>query len=600
MIDAALPELVAIQAARASPATRTTPLPLPAFGEAQVTRGPAPADAAKLEADAETALRESDLPRARKLLATLLALPANEHTPRAQELLGMVLEHGGQTVDAQSAYQAYLAAYSDDEGAPRVRQRLAALNASKMSSRPQPAHVPGRASVAPFMIHGLIAQTYLHDVSRSVFREAVPVTESTGFDRRVNVDELLSSAAITASGRIGSLKIEAKADASHVAEYRPVVLVGASRNQGSYDFIDRLQVDLADDRSGASARIGRQTTYAAGPFGRFDGLTLGVPLKARWTVDLAVGHPVWSSRQTGIDASRTFTMIGATTHSADDSKQLRFSWFDQRSAGLVDRQAINVQASLRRTRFNAVIMLDYDVLFCTLGTAYLSVNWHHDDGSDLSLSAQQVHYPELSTWNAVLGQPIPTLDAMRQLLSLDQLRQAARDRTMVSRSTTITYSRPLGPHWEAIADATLARTSGSPASFDVPEFPAAGTELYAGVQLIGTGLVRPGDTWQLGLRYVALQRTQLMEADASVRLPLGPSFTVVPRLRLARRDTRANAGAQTYASPSLRTVFRLSHRGEFEVEAGSTFIRQTYVTSRLTGDRVEHAFIAHAGYRLRF
>lgn len=559
---------------------------------------------AKLEEQAEAAIRDGNLTAAQAFVTQLLAKPAGRHAPRARELQGLVYERQGNVEQARATYQDYLTRYPADEGAPRIKRRLAALGSSSAGEAAAPgapaAPVTAQAARPVFALHGAVSQTYLHDRSRSIFLEAQPVTPATGIDRRTNVDELFSTIDITASARFGSTRIEAQADVAHVSEYRPVSLVGSARGAGSYSMIDTLKLEIADDKLGLATTIGWQKIYGSGPFGRFDGIAASARVAPQFKLTAAWGYPVWSARQTSVDEARNFYMVGGEFSNPDETVKLGLSWFDQRASGLIDRQAVGLQFSLMRPRTSIRLYADYDIHFGVLNAAALDVVHRLSEAQTISFLAQQVHYPQLATWNAVLGQPEPTLDAVRLTLTPAQIKQAARDRTMVSRSATLTYSRDLGSKWRAIVDATVAHTSGSPASFDVPEFPEAGTETYVGAQLAGTGILRGGDSLVLGLRYASLQRSHLYQADATLRMPLSARFSLAPRLRFAYRDQRLGTGSQTVIAPSLRAVLRVGSRGELEAEAGGNFIRQTYSTPALTGRREERAFIGRIGYRIRF
>lgn len=554
-----------------------------------------------LVTDAEAAIRDGDTPRALVLLERLLTTHVNPQTPRACELLGLLRERAGRREDARALYQAYLTRFAGDEGVPRVRQRLAALDDT---ASPQVAVAPGlaapsaRRTGAP-SLHGTIMQSYLHDRSRSVFLSVTPVTPSTAPDRRDNVDEVLSVADVVGSVSTGSTRIEARASVGRVAEYRPVNLVGANRNRGSYDLLDRLYVDIANDRLGASLRFGRQVEYGYGIFGRFDGIRASFDVRRGLRINALAGYPVWSERQTSVDRSRSFYGVSADLASADGRRSASLYWLDQRSAGLVDRRAIGVQARFARNGFSLYGLLDYDVAFGTLDAAFLTATFRIDRASNLAVELQQLHAPTLALTSAALGQPIPSLDVVRDLIGLDALRQAARDRTLRSRSATLTYTRAFGPRWQMIIDGGLFDTSASPASFGVPGFPASGTEVVLGAQLIGTSIALPRDAWLLGLRAAALQRSHLYASDFTVRLPVTQRLTLAPRLRAAFRDQRSDTGNQRVLAPSLRIVWSLSPKAQIELEGGGNFIWQHY-SGPLTGSRFERAFIGHVGYRIRF
>ncbi|WP_242185830.1 hypothetical protein [Sphingomonas sp. CARO-RG-8B-R24-01] len=552
------------------------------------------------ERDAEDAIRSSDTARALALLSPLVLQPGDPHMPRACELVGLLRERAGSQDDARAVYQAYLLRFPQDEGAPRVRQRLAALG-----DRTAPiarAAAPGSsvAAASRASLRGIVSQFYLHDRSKSVFLSAQPATASTNPDLRDNVDELLSVADISGRATLGTTRIEARASFGHVSEYRPVILVGADRNRGSYDLLDQLYLDIATDHGNASVRIGRQVRYGSGIFGRFDGVRAGVDLRPNVRLNAVAGFPVWSERQTSVDRSRAFYGLSAELTSSNGQRAVSVYWFDQRAAGLVDRRAVGIEGRLTSRLLSISGLVDYDVAFATLDAALVNASIRLGRTSNVTVLLQQFHAPTLALTNAALGQSTPSLDVVRDLLAPDALRQAARDRTLLTRSASVTYTRDLSPAWHIIVDGSVFDTSASPASFGVPGFPAAGTEFAFGVQAIGEGLWMPRDTWLVGLRSAILQRSHLYAGDLTVRLPIAPRLTVAPRLRLALRDQRLETGNQRVLAPSVRIVWRLTHNTELEAECGGNFSWQRYTTQRLTGSRFERAFIGHIGYRIRF
>ncbi|WP_238542247.1 hypothetical protein [Sphingomonas sp. PAMC 26621] len=561
---------------------------------------PDPTADATRERDAEDAIRSGDPTRAWALLEPLAAAPGNPHTPRACELIGMLRERAGGQEDARHIYQDYLRRFPQDEGAPRVRQRLAALGDSGPMGTRAASPAVRDTPADRVSVRGVVSQFYLHDRSRSIFLTAQPATASTNPDRRDNVDELLSVADIVGRATLGTTRIEARASFGHVAEYRPVILVGADRNRGSYDLLDQLYLDVAIDRLNTSLRIGRQTRYGSGIFGRFDGVRAGVDVRSNVRLNLVAGFPVWSERQTWVDRSRPFYGLGADLTSPNGRRSIGVYWFDQRAAGLVDRQSIGIEGHSASRVLSLSGLVDFNVAFGTLDAALLNASIRLGRTSNLAVLLQQFHAPTLSLTNAALGQPTPSLDVVRDLFALDALQQAARDRTLLTRSASVTYSHDLSAKWHVIVDGSVFSTGASPASFGVPAFPATGTEIAIGVQAIGDGLMLPRDTWLVGLRTATLQRSHLYAGDLTVRLPVAPRLMLAPRLRFALRDQRLATGDQRVIAPSMRLVWRPIRNTELEAEAGGNFIWQRYTTDRLIGTRFERAFIGHIGYRLRF
>ncbi len=62
-----------------------------------------------------------------RVAEAILGLPDSPATPEAQELLGLARERAGQLAHAKAEYETFLKRFPDNEAAPRVRQRLAAL-----------------------------------------------------------------------------------------------------------------------------------------------------------------------------------------------------------------------------------------------------------------------------------------------------------------------------------------------------------------------------------------------------------------------------------------------------------------------------------------
>ncbi|MBR0550998.1 tetratricopeptide repeat protein [Stakelama marina] len=561
-------------------------------------------DRDRLIAEAEAAIRSKDEPKALRLLEQLLSYIPDEHTPRARELLGLLRERAGRVEEARAIYRDYLRRYPDTEGASRVKQRLAQLGGrqepTEQADRTLKPAQEVRREVERVEMRGVISQFYYRDRSRSVFLEAQPQTPSTDLDVRNNYDEIYSSIDATASYRNNDFRAEATLSVAHVSEYTPVLLVGATRNEGSYNILDEIYLDFADERLGASLRIGRQIEYGTGIFGRFDGIKGSVRIGAESQVNLIFGHPVWSARSTGIDASRTFYAISADIGSSAKGARGRIYWFDQRQeGGIVDRQAIGGQVRLTGERFSLTALADYDLSFGTLNAASINAAYSFKDQSTLTIAAQYLHYPTLSLTNAILAQPVPTYQTVREALTSDQIRQAARDRTMLTRQLTVTYALPIADNWNAVLDATLSDTGGSPGSFGVPAYPAPGTEWYAGGQLIGKAVLRPRDTVLIGLRLADTDLATITAADATYRFDLS-TFSVAPRIRMALRQNKHDTGSSRVIAPSLRMVWHVSKDADIEAEAGGNFVHQRYTTPSLTGRREESAFIAHIGYRLRF
>ena len=86
-------------------------------------------EAGKLMAQARASIDAGDNATAIDTLNRLLNLPPNRFSKEAQELAGVARQLHGEIAKARAEYELYLKLYPDDEGAVRVRDRLAGLGA---------------------------------------------------------------------------------------------------------------------------------------------------------------------------------------------------------------------------------------------------------------------------------------------------------------------------------------------------------------------------------------------------------------------------------------------------------------------------------------
>jgi hypothetical protein len=235
-----------------------------------------------------------------------------------------------------------------------------------------------------------------------------------------------------------------------------------------------------------------------------------------------------------------------------------------------------------------------------LGHAFAAISVALPDDAHLSVQFDHHYYPPLSLSNAVIGQPVPQLEVMKDLFDTPTLRQLAKDRSALNQSLTATYSRPVSKKWHIDLDGTLSSTRGTPASAGVLAIPGSGTEYYVGAQLTGRGLFMRDDAAIFGIRYADTALFQIIAADAWARLPVRQGLAFEPRLRLARRTDHFGSGWQNAARPSLRATWDASRVASFDAEIGVNFLRQRLDDPMFSGKSRERATFLNVGYRLNF
>jgi tetratricopeptide (TPR) repeat protein len=579
------------------------------------------AKAVKTEADAEAALKAGENDRAIQLLTQALTFAENERTPRALELLGLTRERKGQLAHARAEYEDYLRRYPSGEGSDRVRQRLSALNAPGTAAPEQlraasgPKGQVASASNWRWGLRGSFSQFYLRDQSTTSVDAAridpnaidpvtgLPVRAGTPPQTLTNLNQLQSNADISVTGGNDRMQVLLRAAGAYSADFRPT-----GRDVKA---LTALYLDISDSRTNTSIRVGRQTRNNSGILGRFDGALLGWQAKPKLRFNIAGGFPVLSSRQLYIGSDRAFYGLSADIGGKRDALQTTVYWFDQRSHGLVDRQAIGTEIRYIKGSFNAYAILDYDVKFNKLNLGLLTFNYTMKDQSSISVTADYRQSPLLTTANALQGQtfpggllPILNLGDLKPFFTDQQIYRIAQDNTLVAKSLTVSYSRPLTAKLQTNLDFTLTNTGGTagtflvtPGSLPIDPQPATGREYYYGAQLIGNGMIFSNDIYILSGRYADTQRSRTYTADINARIPITSKLRISPRARYGIREDKFSDGRFQQFQPTLRVNYYPIRQAEIEIEVGGNFSHQR---STLQGNSSETGIFLSAGYRLDF
>lgn len=551
----------------------------------------------RLQSVAEEAVANGQYAVAADALDRILGQRDTEYAPRALELSGMIHERRDERGPARLRYEEYLRRFSGNTGADRVRQRLGALGRGDGGGSAPP---PAQGQEWRTTFSGGISQFYSRDISRNVFIDARRPDPIEEVDRRVNIDQLLTAVDINMTATNGDIRINARAAGSYTLDWRPVTLVGSSRSFGDdTQRVSALYIDAQHYRLGLSARIGRQSLFGSGVFGRFDGIRAGWKLDPSWTLHAQAGRPVFSTRTDRIVHDRGFYGFTLGYAPPDTPLELSAYWFDQRSAGLVDRQAVGLEARHTTPGLALWGMVDVDIGFGTISYAFLNATASLSGGGSLGVQFDQQYYPSLSLSNAVIGQPVPRLAELKQMFTHATIEQWARDRSARTRSLSLIYTQPLTPKWQANLDMVLSRTAGIPASGGVEAIAGSGTEYYLGAQMTGSGIIVNGDTLIFGLRHARTARFHIMSLDSAARFPLG-AISIEPRFRFARRTDRFGPGYQNAYRPSLRITGAASPNVTLDAEIGFTFLDQKWFDAAFIGQSEERATILNIGYRYSF
>lgn len=602
--------------------------PAPGAVPQPATTPSSPADAAatqKLIDDAEQSIRDKNTDRAVQLLTNAMEQPENANTPRALELLGLTRERKGQAAQARAAYQEYLRRYPQGEGTDRVRQRLDALNAPAAGGQLHAASgKAGSGSAWRWDARGSFSQFYYRDQSTTRLPPASN-TLGTEVDNSVNVNQLLNTADVTITGGNDRRQLQMRAAGSYTQNFGTSTTVittnngvnnmnFTSRPGGGVKALTALYLDYIDNTIGTELRVGRQTRNSAGVLGRFDGALLGWQATGHVRLNVVGGYPVLTSRQMDVLTERPFYGVSVDLGAKRSPLQTTLYWFDERAkGGFIDRRSIGIETRLLRKHFNAFALVDYDVKFKTLNLALLTFNYNFPDHSNFSVTADYRKSPLLTTTNALIGMfdtstnlPIFTLDGLTPYFTKQQIYQLAQDRTLTTKSLTMSYSRPLTSKLQANVDFTMTDTggtNGTPATAGTPEviaLPAVGQEFYYGAQLVGSGLFWDNDIYILSGRYANAATSQTWTIDFNARVPVTRKFRLSPRLRYGQRRGKITPSSYSQFQPTLRINYYPIRHTEIEIEFGGDFNHQRDFLAGAWTSTSQQGWVLNAGYRVDF
>jgi hypothetical protein len=624
-------------AAQFDDAVVTTGLQIPSASGTAATAIPSgKIDADKLEqllVEARAAASAKQDDRALQLLSRISEAGESKHRAEALELLGVVRERKGHLAHARAEFEQYLKLFPAGDGAVRVRQRLAIMNAKEKAAFDQAKALPaaastlklgtpsaadtatptvvlkgstGLSSVQPLAAEnpdawrlshsGSVATTYYRNQGGRDFFVAPKVNK--GWEKeniyQVYQNSVLGTVDDDTSFENGRLRGSFRFSGSDEHKF-----IG---DQPDDRRITTLSLQLESKLNGLSGQFGRQSKYDHGVLGRFDGALASYRFSDVYKWNVVAGSPVERAKDSPFKNDRYFygTSIDMTPMGKKGAVDGNLYFVEQKSEGILDRQSVGAEARYHDTARYGFAVLDYDTHYNTINMAMLNTTQTFKDHSSLSGSVDYRRSPMVFTSNALQGQTALTLTQLLKLYRIDEVEEFALDRTARSATLSATYSRPLSDKYTVNADVTLTNMSATRASLNVPATPDTGWDVYTAAQLVGTSILREGDVLTGGLRYADTQTAHRSMIELTSRQPLKQGWSVSPQMRVGFVDYSNNEIKEYHIMPALKSsyyvmrdlaidfevankwVFRDSHKGrENETEfLMLTGMRYDFNTSR--------------------
>lgn len=540
-------------------------------------------------AAAQKALAAKDYDTAVRQLTKVLSYPENSRSAEAQELLGLARQRKGQLAHARAEYEEYLHRYPDGEGADRVRQRLASLDADS-TAKTTGGTGAGQPGADATRISGSLSQFYIRDDGLRTFRDPSlpPNPNDPNDDHSVFRDELLTGLDVTAQWSTPGLRSKLR-------------FSGAMENDfnGTDDAIysvASLYLDSAVKDWDLTARLGRQTRNTGGVFGRFDGGLVSWQATPDLRLNTIAGSPVSRRRDAPFKDGKYFYGASADFGAVLDMFETSVYALDQQDDGFIDRQAVGFESRYSDASKSLFATIDYDFHYNAINLALLTGSWTLADKSTFNFAADHRKSPFLQTSNALQGQLFGSLDGLGGLLTTDEIDQLALDRTAAITSLSIGFSRPLDDTFQINLDAAVANISSTPASGGVEAVESTGNEFYYSALLIGNGVFRENDSVTVGARYADRQSSDTYVLDLATRYPLTPDLRITPRLRLSYRDGKLTDWTEQAILPSVGLKYNWTKDLGLEFEAGAKWSTREEGTA--VEEELEYFFLI--GYRYDF
>lgn len=508
-------------------------------------------------AKAREALAEGRSAQAIEILNGVLNLPPGSFSAPAQELVGMARERNGEADKARAEYELYLKLYPDTPGAARVKERLAKLGEIPKGA---PAQAAAQAKKSAY---GSVSSVYYRGATKY---DATLVPPQPGLQpdqvSLTSTDQSSFVTSVDATGRYQSGPWDTKLvfrdtwTASLLAGAKNENRLAAAYYETSYKDRDAI------------VRLGRQSAPGGGVLGRFDGGWARVGVLPSVKLNAVGGRTV------EYYAAPRRDLYGASVDLGPWGNSLTTSLYavGQRLAGVVDRQAVGVEARYFDPKRNAFLLYDYDTKFRETGIAMLQANWILDAGTNIAFLYDHRRTPPLQVSNVSMAHAgAPLGELLASGMDYRELLDQSRAITPVSDLVSFGITHPLTQHWQLGGDVKLSKVGGTQAVGQLGAAPATGNLWIYTAQAIGTGVLAMNDVFVASL---SLNRGKTFDGTTS-----SLSYVrVIDRWRL-------EGGLRYYGqtdlldvrlrrwTPSVRAGYRWREQLTLEGEAGAELTR---------------------------
>ena len=538
--------------------------------------------AGKLVAESRVARGVGNFPKAIQLLNVALNLPPNGYSQEAQELMGNTRERTGESVKAKAEYEAYLKLYPEGDGAVRVRQRLAIIDAAtKVSGVTVP-----KAKKAIRDIH----ETTVYGSWNQYMYEAHSHDYNTAGNARNRHDQssLVSVIDLTARSRQNEYDSKIVYRNTQTMNFLPRG-EDRDRTQAAYAEVINHDVDYL-------VRLGRQNGNSGGVLGRFDGAWFRYGITPKLRVNLVGG----SLNEYKVDYKRHFYGVNFDIGPLNEKWSGNAFFINQEVDHLTDRRSVGGEIRYFDNGLSVYSLADYDIYYDRLNTAMVQGNWQPAEGTNYNILVDHRKSPVLQLINSLASPVFSALPAtsIRQALLQGQTEQTLKNlaigQTLDTDLFLVGATRQVTPRWQLGGDVQMSRVSGGDSSAAIAAATKALTDnnpfidpltllnlnnSFAGgntwtyhVQVVGLDTIFKDDTSVISASYTEGPTSQMHSLLFSNVMVPREKWRLDSSLKLLRLGQDASINTipmvQYIVSPTIRASYRLREKATIEAEVG--------------------------------
>jgi tetratricopeptide (TPR) repeat protein len=537
--------------------------------------------ALQLMEQANAATDRADYPAAVLALDSLLNLPPNSSSRKAQAQIGITRLKAGERDKARGEFETFLKLYPTGPDSDQVREYLVNL---------PPATVTAKASKGPAptaVINGSFSSFYYGGESKTRSEDFVN-SPLSGLPELASQSDLssLDQNQLQTNFDLNWRYRDAERDQRFVL-----------RESYSSDFIpgrkDRerlsaLYYEVRDFSSGASLKLGRQSPTGGGILYRFDGGQAGYRLAPKWKVNATYGVPTDAL----LDAKRSFYGLSLDAEALTQHTSGTVYMNEQTIDGQTDRSAVG--AELRYFNQGLILsgQMDYDQVLQGLNIASMQGSWQFPDNSVANFLLDRRATPVRSLGNALFFQdptqslPVRSIRELLDTTPIDMLRSRVNNVTPFQSQASLGYNRPLNATWQTGANVNYTNVDEiKPVEGILPNGQASTGDLWGvGLQLIGSNLYSARDTHVFSVNYMS-GPTYIGQMFAYNNLTGFETWQVEPSIRYYTQ-TDSFGTAMNRLTPGLRVSYRGIKRVSIESELSYEMADTTSSTRKETSTRM--------------